>query len=765
MHKTINKTLVSLMLCAFLSAAWGTPHALAAGQKQQKNDVSKYETSSRIEHTRMDERRAQVDERLKRANERLHERIRALENRICRSYAQFERFGVTVPLPTFCRGSGSGSAPQLIMTVTPSSVVAGGTAQLTWTSEHASSCTASNGWSGTRPTSGTEQVAPATTTTYTLTCVGPHGTIEKSAILSVEKNGLPTPTISLNAAPSSVVSGASTTLTWVSTHAATCTASGGWSGPRATSGSEVVTPTATTTYELACSNATGTATTSVEVGFMEAVSVPTASLVAEPALVTFGGTSTLNWDSQHATGCMASGAADWSGPRAATGSALVTVFATTTYVVECGDGVSSSTASATVSVVPVAVSLPTVTLSADPVLVEAGSSTTLTWVSTHAATCTASGGWSGPRATSGSEVVTPTATTTYELACSNATGTATTSVEVGFMEAVSVPTVSLTAASTQVTEGSTTTLTWESTHATACMASGAGDFTGDRALAGQVEVTVSALTTYTITCGNGTATATDSVTVTVTLPEGTVPTVNLSALPSSVASGATSTLAWNTSGADSCEALLGWTGTRATSGEEIVSVTGTTTYELRCENAYGTTTSSVEVVVVAEADPVSTMLISEFVFNPAGTEPGNEWVELYNGSTGPIDLMHWTLADASSSDLIATSSKVIPAGGYVVITSSTTLAQTLIAGGVDAIAATSSIGQNGLSNTGDALFLRDPAGTLVDAVSYGTNTMAFSPALSIAGMAEGASYARVPVTVDTDTAADWVILTVPTPGS
>jgi hypothetical protein len=68
---------------------------------------------------------------------------------------------------------------------------------------------------------------------------------------------------------------------------------------------------------------------------------------------------------------------------------------------------------------------PTVTLSANPTTIDAGESATLTWTSANATSCTASGGWSGTKATSGSASVSPTETTTYELDCSGAGGTLT----------------------------------------------------------------------------------------------------------------------------------------------------------------------------------------------------------------------------------------------------------------------------------------------------------------------------------------------------
>lgn len=64
-------------------------------------------------------------------------------------------------------------------------------------------------------------------------------------------------------------------------------------------------------------------------------------------------------------------------------------------------------------------------LSVTPVAVTIGSSATLTWSSINAASCTATGAWSGSQATSGTLTVklTSGATETYSLTCSNAAGT------------------------------------------------------------------------------------------------------------------------------------------------------------------------------------------------------------------------------------------------------------------------------------------------------------------------------------------------------
>jgi hypothetical protein len=77
----------------------------------------------------------------------------------------------------------------------------------------------------------------------------------------------PAPTVSISASPSSIIIGQSVTLSWSSTNATSCTASGDWSGTKATGGSETVTPstTGTKTYSLSCSGAGGTASASASV--------------------------------------------------------------------------------------------------------------------------------------------------------------------------------------------------------------------------------------------------------------------------------------------------------------------------------------------------------------------------------------------------------------------------------------------------------------------------------------------------------------------
>jgi hypothetical protein len=105
-------------------------------------------------------------------------------------------------------------------------------------------------------------------------------------------------------------------------------------------------------------------------------------------------------------------------------SELAAVLALGTLVLSgCGSGADGRPAPGTVP--------PTVTINASPQAVTAGQATTLTWSSTEAAACTASGGWTGARGTSGTEQIPAiTATTTFTLACTGMGGTGTQSTTV-----------------------------------------------------------------------------------------------------------------------------------------------------------------------------------------------------------------------------------------------------------------------------------------------------------------------------------------------
>jgi hypothetical protein len=180
------------------------------------------------------------------------------------------------------------SPPTAALTANPTAVAFGGTSALTWSSTSATACAASGGWSGALPTSGSQSTGALTATTaYSLTCTGPGGTsAAAAATVAVAAPAAPTATVSAN--PTAVAFGGTSTLTWSSTNATACAASGGWSGALPSSGSQSTGAlTATTAYSLTCTGAGGTSNVA---GVTVVVSPTTLSVSPRIAAITLSRT-------------------------------------------------------------------------------------------------------------------------------------------------------------------------------------------------------------------------------------------------------------------------------------------------------------------------------------------------------------------------------------------------------------------------------------------------------------------------------------------
>src|SRR6266436_1279394 len=228
----------------------------------------------------------------------------------------------------------------------------------------------------------------------------------------------PAPTVTLSASPTTIANGGASTLSWNSANETACTASGGWRGTMATSGTwSTGALTNTTEYALTCTGSGGSATQSVTVTVSELA--PVVTLTASPSSVDVGTGSTLSWSSQNATSCSTSGG--WSGKKSLSGSLSTGGLTTnTTYSITCSGTGGTATQSTTLSVKPNA---PSVSINASPSTVANGSSSKLRWSSSNATSCSASGAWSGSEPTSGSQSTGPvTANATYTLTCTGAGG-------------------------------------------------------------------------------------------------------------------------------------------------------------------------------------------------------------------------------------------------------------------------------------------------------------------------------------------------------
>jgi len=77
------------------------------------------------------------------------------------------------------------NAPTLNLWADKYTIAQGESTYLRWTSANTNYCTASNGWSGSKSTSGYESVSPNSDTTYSLTCYGSGGQISRSVTIYV----------------------------------------------------------------------------------------------------------------------------------------------------------------------------------------------------------------------------------------------------------------------------------------------------------------------------------------------------------------------------------------------------------------------------------------------------------------------------------------------------------------------------------------------------------------------------------------------------
>ncbi len=579
-----------------------------------------------------------------------------------------------------------GAAVGATLTATPGQIAQGGTSTLDWSGDNATSCVGVGFSTGGAP-SGSIDVAPATTTAYSVTCSGAGGATSPVANATVTVGaGV---TASLVGNPTSIASGGSSELTWGSTNATSCTASSAqdaaWNGARSPGGGTVtVTPTVDSTYALTCTGAGGAssppATTTITVG-----AAVTASLAANPTAMPLGGTSQLTWGSTNATSCTASSTDDpaWNGSRAVGGGTLdVTPTATATYTIVCAGAGGAESAPANVTVV--VGSAVTVALTATPESIAPGGSSQLTWSSGSATSCTGTG-FDTAGAPNGSAEVSPTTTTNYSVLCTGAGGatspSAAASVTVG-----SAVAATLTATPSSIAQGGSSELSWSSVNATSC--TGTGFATGG-ATSGSVSVSPILTTAYTLTCeGAGGAT---SPVQNANVSVGPAVTASLDATALSIALGGSSELSWSSTNATSCTASSAqdpsWSGGQPIGGGTLtVSPTVTSTYTLTCEGAGGATSTPAS-VTIAVGEAVTATL-------------GATLTSIAQGGTSDL-----TWGSANASSCVASSAEDASwngarsvAGGTVTVTPTVTSTYQLVcagAGGASSTPATVTISVGG----------------------------------------------------------------------
>lgn len=190
--------------------------------------------------------------------------------------------------------SSGGNDPPVInsFTASPGTIVSGNFSTLSWAVTDADTVSINQGI-GSVAASGSQQVSPTTSTTYTLTATNEFGQSQRSVTVAVT-SGFDPPTIeSFTATPSTINAGESSTLAWSVTDATEVSIDQSV-GVVSESGSLSVQPVATTTYTLTATNGFGSSTEQATVTVASGVQI--LFFTAEPDAILRGEASTLSWE-------------------------------------------------------------------------------------------------------------------------------------------------------------------------------------------------------------------------------------------------------------------------------------------------------------------------------------------------------------------------------------------------------------------------------------------------------------------------------------
>jgi uncharacterized repeat protein (TIGR01451 family) len=353
---------------------------------------------------------------------------------------------------------------------------------------------------------------------------------------------------SITASPTSIAQGGSSVLTWNSIKAVSCIASGAWSGSKALSGTQSVSPNSDSTYKLTCYNSVG-ADYVCSAAINVSASIPTVSCAVSASpdsgtapvndvdiTASVGGSATGNIVYQF--DCTNDGTYDYTSSATSTNpftrSNLCDYASAGTYTVKARvtrQGVSTTcTDTVTVSAPPT----PTVScaLAANPnsgtvplnnVDLTATVGGTATGTINYKFDCNNDGVWDyvfdnindNPKivinACNYSSAGTHVARARVERSTANSAQCYAT---INIDSVQNTPTCSIYASPSSITNGNYSTLNWTSSNATSCYASNA--WSGNKSLSGSQSVSPSNNSTYALICSNGYYSTTCSATIDVT---------------------------------------------------------------------------------------------------------------------------------------------------------------------------------------------------------------------------------------------------------
>lgn len=340
--------------------------------------------------------------------------------------------------------------PTITLSANPVSVASGGSSTLTWSSTDATGCTASaspnaGDWTGAKVTGGNQTVNLTVTTIYSLSCTGAGGSASQSTTITVQA----TNTGLKNPASQAAITSSAGDNNGFGTNPTNAFTNDGVFAVDTDSGNGTSTSCTSSNkdkhrfYDYGFVIPSGATINGIEVRLDAKVD----SISNSPAMCV-----QLSWD----------GGTTWTSAK----TAPLTTTAEATYMLGSATDTWGRTWSASnlsnsnfrLRVINIAsstsrdfsldwaavqvhysdsgVPLPTVSISSNPTSVVSGGSSTLTWSSTNATSCTASGAnpggqWTGTKATSGnSTLINLTTTGTYTLTCTGTGGSASQSTTV-----------------------------------------------------------------------------------------------------------------------------------------------------------------------------------------------------------------------------------------------------------------------------------------------------------------------------------------------
>jgi uncharacterized repeat protein (TIGR01451 family) len=349
----------------------------------------------------------------------------------------------------------------------------GSTATLTWTTARATTATLTD--VGSVALNGSTTTAPLyANKTYTLSVVGPDGTVSCVATVAVNPPNVPVPVCDLfTATPATMVVGATTTLTWNTSNATQVFINNGI-GAVAVDGSISVSPLATITYQLTAIGAENKSVTCTVPVTVVADPKPVCEyFTATPnSLPVGGGNVNLNWkvlNAKTATISPTIGAVTLTGTKAVSVTNDVTYALTA--VDDNGDEVRCEAPIVVADPAPLFTCANNVTFTASDSSIRKGDSTVLSWSTKSVDSLTISG--ISTTALSGSQSVSPSSDTTYTLTAKSGTQTINCPLAIdvssggggGGGGSVS-PRCELTVSDKRVRSGEKVTIEWDTSNAT-----------------------------------------------------------------------------------------------------------------------------------------------------------------------------------------------------------------------------------------------------------------------------------------------------------